>query len=122
VHASQCWHFRVTHKAANCWLNDSSCVHMYLFIIGKILDQVLTELALFDRVQLLRVICDGSRIYSALLHLCSDVEYIVHCYIFVVDVIGHGYILVMDLKYIGHCYIFVVDVIGHCYTFVMDLG
>ena len=64
------FHFRVIHKAANCWVNDSSCVLMYDFIVWKILDPVSTELALFDRMQLLRMICGGSGIYSALLHLC----------------------------------------------------
>jgi hypothetical protein len=63
-------HFRVIRKAANCAMNDSSSVLMYLFIIWKILDPVFTKLALFDRVHLLRMICDGSRIYSTLLHLC----------------------------------------------------
>ena len=62
------------------------------------------------------------RIYRTLLRLCRGLRiYVVHCYIFVVDVIGHCYNLVMNLEYVVHCYIFVVDVIGHCYNLVINL-
>jgi hypothetical protein len=113
-------------------------VHTYLFIIWKILDPVLTELVLFNCVQLLVMICDGSRMCSALLISVTDLDYVGLCYVFFMDLeyigccysfvtdfdyLGHCYIIVMHQDYVGHCYIFVtyLDYVGLCYVFVTDI-